>query len=128
MEKKCFLLHTDAHLSIHAIVHTDQMSIMNFEDTFLQTCITFEMFFAHDFKVSSGRFRFGSFLNDRLKWSVRVVLGMLKVGTLLLSIDYKAAFSCILTCQIKNLLNSKLHYFIHARSYLSKSYDCNLKV
>ena len=43
-EKKCFLLHTDAHLSIHVIVHTDQMSIMNFEDTFLQTCITFECF------------------------------------------------------------------------------------
>ena len=30
-----------------AIVHIDQMSIMNFEDTFLQTCITFEMFFCH---------------------------------------------------------------------------------
>ena len=34
--------------SMHdAIVHIDQMSIMNFEDTFLQTCITFEMFFCH---------------------------------------------------------------------------------
>ena len=33
--------------SMHdAIVHIDQMSIMNFEDTFLQTCITSEMFFA----------------------------------------------------------------------------------
>ena len=29
-----------------AIVHIDQMSIMNFEVTFLQTCMTLEMFFA----------------------------------------------------------------------------------
>ena len=33
-----------------------------------------------DFRVGSGRFRFGSFLNDRLKWSVRVVSAMPKVG------------------------------------------------
>ena len=35
------------------------------------------MFFAHDFKVGSGQFRFGSFLNERLNWSVQVVLAML---------------------------------------------------
>ena len=72
------------------------MSIMNFWKK------------SFDFKVGSGRFRFGSFLNDRLKWSVRVVSGMLKVGTLLLSIDYKAAFSCILTCQIKKPIELKV--------------------
>ena len=36
--------------------------------------------FVHDFKVGSGRFWFGSFLNDRLKWSVWVLSAMLKVG------------------------------------------------
>ena len=45
-----------------------QMGIMNFCN------ISF------DFRVGLGRFRFGSFLNDRLKWSVRVVSAMLKVG------------------------------------------------
>ena len=51
-----------------------QMGIMNF-------CkISF------DFRVGSGRFRFGSFLNDRLKWSVRVVSAMPKVGASLLTI------------------------------------------
>ena len=69
---------------MHAIVHIDQMSIMNFEDN-KHVPITFEMFFVHDFKVGSGRSRFGSFLNDRLKWSVWVLSAMLKVGVSLQS-------------------------------------------
>ena len=63
-----------------AIVHIDQMSIMNFEDTFLQTCMTLEMTLPHDFKLNLGQFRFSSFLNNRLKWLVWGVSTMLKVG------------------------------------------------
>ena len=60
---------------IYQCIHIGQMSIMNF-------CkISF------DFKVGSGRFRFGSFLNDRLKWSVRVVSAMPKVGASLACAD-----------------------------------------
>ena len=63
--------HHDTHLSMHTI---GQMSIMNF-------CkISF------DFKVGSGRFRFHSFLNNKLKWSVWVVSAILKVGASLISL------------------------------------------
>ena len=62
--------HHDTHLSI------SQMSIMNFcKMSIMNFCkISF------DFKVGSGRFRFGSFLNNKLKWSFWVVLAILKVG------------------------------------------------
>ena len=62
--------HHDTYLSIGQMSITNfcKMSIMNFwKKTF-------------DFKVGSGRFRFSSFLNNRLKWSVWVVSAMLKVG------------------------------------------------
>ena len=66
---------------IYQCIHIVQMSIMNFcKMSIMNFCkISF------DFKVGSGRFRFGSFLNNRLKWSVRVVSAMLKVGA---SLEY----------------------------------------
>ena len=76
-----------------AIVHIDQMSIMNFEDTFLKRVSHLRFFLPHDFKVNLGQFRFGSFLNNRLKWSVRVVTAMLKVGaSLITSTIYTRAY------------------------------------
>ena len=79
--KKCFLLHTDAHLSMHAIVHTHWSNEYHeFWGYISSNMYHIWVFFAHDFKVGSGRFWFGSFLNDRLKWSVRVVSAMLRVG------------------------------------------------
>ena len=74
------------------MIHIGQMSIMNF-------CkISF------DFRVGSGRFRFGSFLNDRLKWSVWVVLAMLKVGASLSGSEFQVLEvpSWIETMQLKS--------------------------
>ena len=48
-----------------------------------------------DFKVGSGRFRFCSFLNNRLKWSVRTVSAMLKVGASLYICLYSEGYLSI---------------------------------
>ena len=62
--KKCILKIHDTHLSMCTNACIDQMSIMmlNFWLFLLSTCKI-----SSDFRVGSGRFRFGSFLNDRLK-------------------------------------------------------------
>ena len=77
---------------IYQCIHIGQVSIMNF-------CKMSIMNFwkkSFDFKVGSGRFRFGSFLNDRLKWSVRVVSAMPKVGASLITDNFSTQVLAIL--------------------------------
>ena len=105
---------------IYQCIHIVQMSIMNFcKMSIMNFCkISF------DFKVGSGRFWFGSFLNNRLKWSVWVVSAMLKVGASLHMSDLYFETTHLFYLEIKSFFS--LIYFVYkvhtSKSSKSKAY------